>query len=34
MQTVNVSGIRTRIVGEEGKHAEHLTTITAQIIII
>ena len=28
-KTVGVSGIRTRIVGVEGKHADHLTTTTA-----
>ena len=29
-KTVGVSGIRTRIVGVEGEHADHLTTTTAQ----
>ena len=28
-QTVDSSGIRTRIVGVEGKQADHLTTTTA-----
>ena len=28
-KTVGVSGIRTRIVGVEGEHADHLTTTTA-----
>ena len=28
--TVGVSGIRTRIVGVEGEHADHLTTTTAR----
>ena len=27
--TVGLSGIRTRIVGVEGEHADHLTTTTA-----
>ena len=31
-KTVGVSGIRTRIVGVEGEHADHLTTTTALII--
>ena len=31
-KTVGVSGIRTRIVGVEGKHADHLTTTTAQVV--
>ena len=30
-KTVGVSGIRTRIVGVEGEHADHLTTTTALI---
>ena len=30
-KTVVVSGIRTRIVGVEGEHADHLTTTTAQV---
>ena len=28
-KTVGVSGIRTRIVGVQGKHTDHLTTTTA-----
>ena len=28
-KTVDVTGIRTRIVGVEGKHADHLTTTPA-----
>ena len=28
---VDLSGIRTRIVGVEGEHADHLTTTTAQV---
>ena len=28
-KTVDVSGIRTRIVGVEGEHTDHLTTTTA-----
>ena len=28
-KTAGVSGIRTRIVGVEGEHADHLTTATA-----
>ena len=28
-KNVHLSGIRTRIIGEEGKHADHLTTTTA-----
>ena len=28
-KTAGVSGIRTRIVGVEGEHADHLTTTTA-----
>ena len=28
-KTVDISGIRTRIVGAESKHADHLTTTTA-----
>ena len=31
-KTVDVSGIRTRIVGLEGKHADHLTTTKTQAI--
>ena len=27
-KTVGISGIRTRIVGVEGEHADHLTTTT------
>ena len=30
---VGFSEIRTRIVGVEGKHADHLTTTTAQLIL-
>ena len=30
-RAVDVSGIRTRIVGIEGKHADHLTTTTAHV---
>ena len=30
-KTLGFSWIRTRIVGIEGKHADHLTTTTAQI---
>ena len=30
-KTVGVSKIRTRIVGVEGEHADHLTTTTAPI---
>ena len=30
-KTVDASGIQTRIVGVEGKHADHLTTTTALI---
>ena len=30
-KTVGISGIRTRIVGVEGEHADHLTTTTAQV---
>ena len=30
-KTVGFSGIQTRIVGVEGKHAEHLTTTTALV---
>ena len=30
-KTVSFSGIRTRIVGIEGKHADHLTTTTAHL---
>ena len=29
-KTVGVNGIRTRIVGVEGEHADHLTTTPAQ----
>ena len=29
-KTLDLSGIRTQIVGVEGKHADHLTTTTAQ----
>ena len=32
-KTLGFSGIRTRIVGVEGKHADHLTTTTAQLNI-
>ena len=31
-KTEHVSGIRTRIVGVEGKHADHLTTTTASFV--
>ena len=31
IKTVGFSGIRTRIVGVEGEHADHLNTTTAQI---
>ena len=31
IKTVDFSGIRTRIVGVEGEHADHLNTTTAQI---
>ena len=31
-KTLGFSGIRTRIVGIEGKHADHLTTTTTQIV--
>ena len=30
-KTVDVSGIQTRIVGIEGKHADHLTPNTADL---
>ena len=29
---MGVSGIRTRIVGVEGEHTDHLTTTTAQFV--
>ena len=29
---VDVSGIRTQIVGVEGEHADHLTTTMAQVL--
>ena len=32
-KTLGFSGIRTRIVGVEGEHADHLTTTTAQLNI-
>ena len=32
-KTLGFSGIRTRIVGVEGEHADHLTTTTAQCLI-
>ena len=31
-KTVDFSGIRTRTVGVEGEHADHLTTTTADIV--
>ena len=30
--TVDVSGIQTRIVGVEGEHADHLTTSKAKLV--
>ena len=33
-KTVGFSGIRTRIVGVEGEHADHLTTTTAQVCLL
>ena len=33
-KTVGVSGIRTRIIGVEGEHADHLTTTTAQVGLV
>ena len=32
-KTVSISGIRTRIAGVEGEHADHLTTSTAPMIL-
>ena len=31
---VDLSGIRTRIVGVEGEHADHLTTTTAHLYLL
>ena len=31
-KTVGYSGIRTRMVGVEGEHADHLTTTAAQLL--
>ena len=33
-KTVGFSGIQTRIVGEEGTHADHLTTTTATLCFV
>ena len=32
-KTVGVNGIRTRIVGIEGEHTDHLTTTTALLVV-